>query len=171
MAKSRDAALKTVSLWEYEPEAHMFVQPGVRVLKGVSEIDEASSRHRAAAEQVASDTIEFYGGPDAIDISFTPRAMVVLAVLGALDQTTWVTVGDIQIEIENRKAPLIPMATLYPLIERLAALGMLNKKQERGSPGRPKSLFRISHLGCRALALGKSVADSWREDKSRSKKK
>lgn len=110
-----------------------------------------------SAVPIAENVICFFRDNDDLDLAMTPRGMAVLA--GLLVTLTWTTVVDLQFELENR-GMIIPMASLYPLIDRLVKIGFVSRRDETGAKGRPKAFFCITHIGRSAVSLGDAIAKS-----------
>jgi Transcriptional regulator PadR-like family len=106
---------------------------------------------------IAAVVVDMARRRDAPDLTLTPRAMAVLA--GLLIARTWRTIVDLQLELEDRSV-FIPMASLYPLLDRLVGIGLVARKDEQGPKGRPKAFYIITHTGRRAVSLGHAVAKS-----------
>jgi Fe2+ or Zn2+ uptake regulation protein len=117
---------------------------------------EVSRRQKQMDLLLANEVIEEYRGESAPDLTMTPRAFLVMAAL-AIETTAWSTIAQVQARLEDQKVD-IPIATLYPLVDRLTAGGLLERKEQSGARGRPRGFYRLNHNGCRALSLGHAVA-------------
>ncbi len=110
-----------------------------------------------SAVPIAENVIRYFRDHDDLDLVMTPRGIGALA--GLLLTSTWTTVVDLQFELENR-GMIIPMASLYPLLERLVKIGFVSRREEAGAKGRPKAFFCITHIGRSAVSLGDTIAKS-----------
>jgi hypothetical protein len=118
------------------------------------------ARQKEMESTIAEEVVSYCSAPDAPDLTLTPRASALIATV--LLVGTWTTIVDLQLELEDRNV-LIPMASLYPLLERLVAIGFIERKSEQGSKGRPKAFYRITHTGRCAVTLVQAVAKSQKE--------
>jgi len=84
---------------------------------------------------------------------------------GLLLTDSWTTIVDLQLELEDREV-IIPMASLYPLLDRLAGVNFVERKDEPGSKGRPKAFYRITHNGRCVVSLGHTIAKSLESERS-----
>ena len=123
----------------------------------VGTIATASGRQKEMEIVIAENVARFYSVSGAPDLTLTARAIGVLA--GLLLAGNWTTIVDLQLELEDREL-MIPMASLYPLLDRLAEVGFVARKDEPGAKGRPKAFYRITHTGRCAVSLGDAVAKS-----------
>lgn len=132
-------------------------EPGV-----VGDITTPHGRQREMELAIAENVASFYSNGEAPDLTLTPRAMGTLA--GLLLAGGWTTIVDLQLVLEDNEV-IIPMASLYPLLDRLVAIGFVARKAEQGSKGRPskgrpKSFYQVTHSGRCAVALGQAVSKS-----------
>jgi hypothetical protein len=120
----------------------------------------AHGRQKEMEMSIAEEVVSFYAAPDAPDLTLTPRASALIATVLLIG--TWTTIVDLQLELEDRNL-MIPMASLYPLLDRLVTIGLIERKNEPGPKGRPKAFYRITHTGRCAMTLVHAVAKSQKE--------
>lgn len=84
------------------------------------------------------------------------RGAIVLSVLGALHEEQY---GYSLKQLLAKKGLVVPEGTLYPLLRRLEAQGLLSSRWKLGE-GRPRRYYRISRTG---QALLKNLVGEWHE--------
>lgn len=148
--------------FEHEAPAATLAEPaGPDQPMVVGDITTARGRQKQMELAIAENVASFFADDAAPDLTLTARAIGVLA--GLLLIGRWTTIVDLQLELEDRNV-IIPMASLYPLLDRLAAVRLVARKDEQGAKGRPKAFYRITHTGRCAVSLGQAVAKSLVEE-------
>ena len=119
---------------------------------------EASLPTVGSAVPIAENVICYFRDNDDLDLAMTPRGIGALA--GLLVTSTWTTVVDLQFELENR-GMIIPMASLYPLLDRLVKIGLvLTKRRTRRKRPTEGIFLHHPHRAKRRIARRDTIAKS-----------
>lgn len=132
--------------------------PGIKPVFGGGN-SPGGERQRDMEVAQVENVLKTFGHVDALDLTLTGRAVSVLAVLQLHVVGEWIGVVALQLELEDHGVE-IPMASLYPLLERLLAIGFIAKRDEPGPKGRPRAFYHITHTGRHAVSLANAVAKS-----------
>ena len=103
----------------------------------------------------------FFGDPSTYWID--QKAVLCLAVIYSA-HNPGITVADLHIALLERSATLVPIGTLYPIVDELVAKKLVTATKAPGPKGRPRAHYMLSSAGEEVLQASFAIASAiWRQ--------